>query len=61
MQVEHLKALYDDTSKVQRWANLLYAEVMGQNFYFHRHRKFPENQREFVLGFLENPKAALTL
>jgi hypothetical protein len=38
---------------------LIFADVIGQNLYHHKHAKFPDNQRIFVSDFLAFPKDAI--
>ena len=38
---------------------ILDAEVVGQSTYFHIHKRFPEDQRRFVVAYLTDPEEAL--
>jgi hypothetical protein len=58
-QVEQLKTLYGDGPTVERWADILWAEVVGQRRYYAIHGRFLDNQRAFTEAYLANPDAAL--
>lgn len=38
---------------------MIRAEIVGQGLFYHRHKRFPEDQRGFVLEYLRDPEAAV--
>jgi hypothetical protein len=59
MQCQHLFEFYGDCERIQEWCSLLRAEVVGQALFFHRHKRFPDDQRSFVAAYLVDPDIAL--
>jgi hypothetical protein len=58
-QQRHLLALYGDTAQSRRWREIVHAEIIGQGTYYRYHKRFPDDQRGFVEGFLKDPERAL--
>ena len=59
MQCRHLVEFYGDSERIQVWCSLLRAEIVGQALFFHRHKRFPDDQRSFVAAYLVDPDIAL--
>lgn len=59
LQCRHILMDFGDNSHTRRWRAIVEAEVIGQNEYRVRHRRFPLNQVGFVLAYLDNPSRAL--
>lgn len=59
MQCQHLFEFYGDCERIQVWCSLLRAEIVGQALFFHRHKRFPDDQRSFVAAYLVDPDIAL--
>ena len=59
LQTRELRALFGDTPEADFAARVLYAEIRGQFDYEAANGRFPENQRAFVLAYLENQDDAL--
>jgi len=52
--------LFGENKKTHKWADLLYAEIVGQAEYLARHGSFPANQYAFTVDYINNgPKFAL--
>jgi hypothetical protein len=58
-QVTDLKKIFGDSPVVQRWATLLYADIVGQRTYYEIHRDFVRDQRAFLDSFLRDPAGTL--
>lgn len=58
-QCRHLRALYGRGPRTRRWIRLLAADLLGQQRYYERHGRFPEDQRAFVRAYLADPERAL--
>jgi hypothetical protein len=59
MQCQHLFEFYGECERIQDWCSLLRAEIVGQALFFHRHKRFPDDQRSFVAAYLVDPAIAL--
>jgi hypothetical protein len=59
MQCHQLLDCYGDNEVTQRWCTVLRAEVVGQALYYHRHKRFPENQAAFTRAYVSDPEGAL--
>lgn len=53
MQCQHLLDRYGDTDTTKYWCRILDAEINGQGAYFKWHKRFPDDQRAFVLEYLK--------
>jgi len=60
-QLVDMMKVYGTDATSLRWAQMLYAEVVGQTEYKARHGVFPANQIAFNLAYLVNPVAAVDL
>jgi hypothetical protein len=52
MQCSHLILFYGDCYQTRLWIKLLRAEVIGQQEHFYKHGHYPNDQRAFVLAYL---------
>lgn len=59
MQCRQLVARYGDAERTRYWCAIVRAEIVGQGLFYHRHKRFAENQRGFVLECLRYPEAAI--
>ena len=59
MQCRQLFEFYGDCERVRVWCLLLRVEIVGQALFFHRHKRFPDDQRSFVAAYLVDPDIAL--
>jgi hypothetical protein len=59
MQCRQLKQRFDDAENVNRWCDIIRAEIVGQGQFYQRHKRFPDDQRGFVLEYLRDPVAAI--
>lgn len=59
MQCEQLISHFGDTERTRHWCTVIRAEIVGQGLYYHRHKRFPEDQRAFVSEYLRDPDAAI--
>lgn len=60
-QLTDMMKVYGVDSQSLRWAQMLYAEVIGQTEYKAIHGVFPANQMAFDLAYLTNPHAAVSM
>jgi len=60
-QLTDMMKVYGVDATSLRWAQMLYAEVVGQIEYKERHGVFPANQMGFNLAYLTNPQAAVEM
>lgn len=60
-QIEQLFKVYGRGDQTERWARILWAEVVGQREYYERHRKYVEDQMSFVKMYLLCPASALMM
>lgn len=60
-QLTDMMKVYGVDSQSLRWAQMLYAEVVGQTEYKEKHGVFPANQMAFDLAYLTNPQAAVEM
>lgn len=59
MQCRQLVGSFGDTVRTKRWCAIIRAEIIGQGLYYHRHKRFPEDQRAFVREYVRDPEAAI--
>jgi hypothetical protein len=59
MQCGQLIELYGDSKETRRWADILWAEVVGQRLYYQRHKRYVDDQRGFIEAYLRDPEDAL--
>lgn len=59
-QRQQLIELFGDTPQIDRWAEIINAEIIGQATFFEYHKRFPVDQRGFVEAYLKDPHLALT-
>jgi hypothetical protein len=59
LQCRQLVADYGDNARTRRWQAIIGAEVIGQNEYRRRHRRFPADQIGFVRAYLDDRPYAL--
>ncbi len=59
MQCRQLIARFGDTERTRCWCDIIRAEIIGQGIYYHRHKRFPEDQRAFVGEYVGDPEAAI--
>jgi hypothetical protein len=52
MQCSHLLLFYGDCLQTRQWIKILRAEVIGQQEYFYKHGRYPDDQRAFVEAYL---------
>lgn len=57
MQHEHLTRLYGGHPSLPKWHAIIDAEVIGQNAYHDMYGVFPQDQKAFVLRYLNAQKA----
>lgn len=57
--VDMMKVFGGPAPTTLRWAQMLYAEVIGQTEYKEKWGVFPANQMAFDLAYLTNPQAAV--
>lgn len=60
-QLTDMMKVYGVDATSLRWAQMLYAEIVGQTEYKERHGVFPANQMAFDLAYLTNPQAAVEM
>lgn len=59
MQCRQLVGRFGDTVRTKRWCAIIRTEIIGQGLYYHRHKRFPEDQRAFVREYVRDPEAAI--
>ncbi len=52
---QHLITVYGNCLQTDRWARILWAEVIGQHLYADRLGHYPKDQRAFVEAFMADP------
>jgi hypothetical protein len=55
LQCRQLADHFRGMARVPEWQATIRAEVIGQALYFHRNKRFPDDQRGFVLAYLADP------
>lgn len=60
-QLVDMMKVYGTDATSLRWAQMLYADIVGQTEYAQRHGAYPVNQMAFNLAYLINPIEAVEL
>lgn len=60
-QLVDMMKVYGTDATSLRWAQMLYADIVGQTEYAARHGVFPVNQMAFNLAYLVNPHEAVEM
>jgi hypothetical protein len=59
-QRRYLIDTFGNTPEIERWSEIIKAEIIGQAAYFEDHKRFPGDQRGFVEAYLKDPHLALS-
>jgi hypothetical protein len=58
MQCAHLIEVYGPSLQTRQWCRILAADILGQQEFFYRFGRYPEDQRAFVEAYLDDPFGA---
>lgn len=60
LQSLHIRQRYGEGETSAFMIQLLEAEVIGQALYYRRYKSYIDNQRAFVMDYIQNPEGALS-